>query len=165
VTPDSIGRAATEGIFDEESLTKGVDAETVAKTNKLRFDRRRRHNLIVKEFAGRLTDMKLFEDPFDILALAESIGILIEVKTLDRTVADEVARVREALSQLLYYEAFVTSPIAGGTVVRKIACFEHQVSEEHRKWLNESEIGVIWKTEGGFSGDALARATLNRHLD
>ena len=165
VTPASIGRAATEDIFDEVAPTKGVDAETVAKTNKLRFDRRRRHNLIVKELASRLTDTKLFEDPFDILALTDSVGVLIEVKTLDGTKADEVDRVREALSQLLYYEAFVTSPIAGGTVVRKVACFEHPISEEHRQWLNRSEIAVIWKTDTGFMGDALARATLSNYLD
>ncbi len=165
VTPDSIGRAATEDFFDEVVSAKGVDAETVAKTNKLRFDRRRRHNLIVKELASRLTDMKLFEDPFDVLALTNSVGVLIEVKTLDGAKADEVDRVREALSQLLYYEAFVTSPIAGATVVRKIACFEHPITEEHRLWLNRSEIAVIWKTDTGFMGDALARATLSDYLD
>ncbi len=165
VTPDSIGRTATEDIFDEVAPAKGVNAEAVAKTNKLRFNRRRRHNLIVKELASRLTDMKLFEDPFDVLALSDSVGILIEVKTLDGTRADEVDRVREALSQLLYYEAFVTSPIARGTVVRKIACFEHPISEEHRQWLNRSEIAVIWKTDIGFTGDALARATLSSYLD
>lgn len=165
VTPDSIGHAATEGVFDEVAPVKGVGPEAVAKTNKLRFDRRRRHNFIVKELAIRLTDMKLYEDPFDVLALTDSVGVLIEVKTLDGTVADEVARVREALSQLLYYEAFVTSPIAGSTVVRKIACFEHPISEEHRQWLNHSEIAVIWKTDTGFTGDALARATLSNYLD
>lgn len=109
--------------------------------------------------------MKLYEDPFDVLALTDSVGVLVEVKTLDGTVADEVARVREALSQLLYYEAFVTVPIAGGIVVRKIACFEHSINEEHRRWLNHSEIAVIWKTDTGFAGDALARATLSNYLD
>ena len=165
VTLESIGRAATGDVFDEVAPAKGIDAQAVAKTNKLRFDRHRRHNLIVQELASRLTGMKLFEDPFDILALTEVVGVLIEVKSLDGTVADEVARVREALSQLLYYEAFVTSPIAGGTIVRKIACFEHSISEDHRQWLNRLEIGVIWKTDTGFTGDALARATLGTYLD
>jgi hypothetical protein len=165
VTPESIGRAATGDIFDEVAPAKGIDAQAVAKTNKLRFDRHRRHNLIVQELAGRLTGMQLFEEPFDILALTEVVGVLIEVKSLDGTVADEVDRVREALSQLLYYEAFVTSPIAGATIVRKIACFERPISEDHRQWLNRSEIGVIWKTDTGFTGDALARATLSAYLD
>ena len=165
VTPESIGRAATGDVFDEIAPAKGIDAQAVAKTNKLRFDRHRRHNLIVQELASRLTGMQLFEEPFDILALTEAIGALIEVKSLDGTVADEVDRVREALSQLLYYEAFVTSPIAGATIVRKIACFERPISEDHRQWLNRSEIGVIWKTDTGFTGDALARATLSAYLD
>lgn len=167
VTPDTIGKAATGEVFDEipPTPTKGIDPESVARTNRLRFDRYRRHNLIVKDLAARLHEMQLYEDPFDLLALTDAIGILIEVKTLNGSPADEIDRVREALAQLLYYEAFVTTPIAGNTVVRKIACFEHSVSEEHRQWLNNAEIGVVWKTETGFAIDALARATLGKYLD
>ncbi|NQV12903.1 MAG: hypothetical protein HQ530_01225 [Parcubacteria group bacterium] len=166
VIPDTIGRAGLERISDEATPSQGIAPEAVAETNRLRHDRLHRHNIIVRELATRFTDMQLYEDPFDLLALTNDIGILVEVKTLNGTEADEVARVREALSQLLYYEAFVTTPIAGTTVVRKIACFENSISEEHREWLNQSGIAVIWKnSDAGYMGDALARATLSDFLD
>jgi len=106
----------------------------------------------------------LYEDPFDLLALIEAIGILFEVKTLDGTDADQKDRVRDALAQLLYYEAFVATPIIGEAAVHKIACFEGPVSDAHREWLNNSGIGVIWKVENDFEGDALAKDFLGDHI-
>jgi hypothetical protein len=108
---------------------------------------------------------QLHEDPFDILALVEALGILVEVKTLDGTDADERDRVQEALAQLLYYEPFAAAPLAGHAPIRKIACFEGPVSSAHREWLNNSDIGVIWSVgQDFFAADALGARVLRRYL-
>lgn len=78
---------------------------------------------------------------------------------------DERERVRDALAQLLYYEAFVTHPVAGEAPIRKIACFEQRVSNPHREWLNGQDIATIWKEDGAFVGDALATVFLGHHLE
>jgi hypothetical protein len=101
VTPDTVGQAGTAENFDE------VQVQTVADpvaTARLRRDRLRRHNLMVKRLAGRIAGptVTMFEDPFDLLAILEAFGIMVEAKTLDGTPDDERERVREALSQLLY---------------------------------------------------------------
>jgi hypothetical protein len=107
---------------------------------------------------------RLYEDPFDVLALVAASAILIEVKTLDGTEEDERERVRDALAQLLYYESFVTRPVAGETPIQKLACFERQVSAAHTEWLNVQRIATIWKQGDEFRGDALARDFLRGHL-
>jgi hypothetical protein len=109
--------------------------------------------------------MALFEGPFDILALLGRVGILTEVKTLDGTEIDERERVRDALSQLLYYEAFVTTPVAGGAAIHKIACFERQISPSHQRWLNQAQIATIWLSNGQLAGDALAAGILGTYLE
>src|SRR3989344_659851 len=82
VTSDTIGRAATGNNSDEIKIAQGINSIAAAKTNKLRFDRLRRHNLIVQELASQFKEVPLYEDPFDLLVLIKKIGILIEVKTL-----------------------------------------------------------------------------------
>lgn len=164
VTPDTIGQAGTAESFDE------VDVRTLADpaaTARARRDRLRRHNLMVKKLAARLaaTDVELFEDPFDILGIIEEIGIMVEAKTLDGTVDDERARVREALSQLLYYPAFLVSPVVSEDAIKKIACFERRISDAHIKWLNDNGIAVIWQDGDGFDGDELASEFLGRFLE
>jgi hypothetical protein len=81
---------------------------------KSRGERLKRHNTIVRKLSAMVTDAgaTLYEDPFDILALLDAVGILVEAKTLDGSEADERDRVRESLSQLLYYEVFVAGPVA-----------------------------------------------------
>jgi len=167
VTVDTIGRAGTgpETESDEVEIPATIDADALANGIRLRRDRLRRHNLIVQEVAGRLQDAALFDDPFDLLAIFQDIGILVEVKTLDGTASDERDRVRDALSQLLYYEAFVTVPFDGEYGIRKIACFESQISLEHQDWLNKMDIGVIWKTDEGFQGDDLSRGILRDYVE
>lgn len=165
VTAATIGRAGTADRSDESVTPPEIDPATAAEAIRLRLARLRRHNLIVQELAGRLTGAQLYEDPFDILALLEASGILVEVKTLDGTTADERDRVRDTLSQLLYYEAFVTSPVVGEAAVHKLACFEGPISTAHREWLNGLGIAVIWKIEDGFAGDALAAGILGDYLE
>jgi len=164
VTPNTIGRAGTKIRSDEFNIAREVNPAAIAEAKRLLSARLRRHNLIVQELASRLDGAKLYEDPFDLLALIEAIGILFEVKTLDGTDADQKDRVRDALAQLLYYEAFVATPIIGEAAVHKIACFEGPVSDAHREWLNNSGIGVIWKVENDFEGDALAKDFLGDHI-
>lgn len=164
VTPDTIGRAGTAETFDDVIIPPAADPEAAAAAIQLRRTRLRRHNLIVQELAGLLQQLGLHEDPFDILGISDELALLIEVKTLDGSVADERDRVRMALAQLLYYEAFVTEPLVGNASIKKIACFESEITEAHRVWLNQSEIGVIWKTEGGFDGDQMALEVMGDYL-
>jgi len=164
VTPDTIGRAGTAETFDDVIIPPAADPEAAAAAIQLRRTRLRRHNLIVQALARLLQQLELHEDPFDILAISDEFALLIEVKTLDGTAADERDRVRMALAQLLYYEAFVIEPLAGNASIKKIACFESEITEAHRLWLNQSEIGVIWKTEGGFDGDEMALEVLGDYL-
>lgn len=163
VTPETIGRAGTAETFDEAEIAPQTpDPEAAAEGVRLRRGRLRRHNLLVRELATAFqgAGAELFEDPFDTLALVNGLGILAEVKTLDGTAEDERDRVRDALSQLLYYEAFVTAPITGESSIRKIAVFEKPISASHRGWLNRHGIGVVWKGGTHFHGDALAREAL-----
>lgn len=163
VTSASIGRISTDETFDDVEIPETDSRLAREAAIRLRSERRRRHNMIVQDLATRFTNARLFEDPFDILALIATQGFLIEVKTLDGTTADERERVRDALGQLLYYEAFLTVPVASN-VVHKIACFEHKISVAHQSLLNHSMIGAIWKVEGGYVGDALATSTLSGSL-
>ncbi len=101
---------------------------------------------------------------FDILALFEPLGVLVEIKTLDGSAPDERERVREAFGQLLYYEGFLTAAVAGEAPIAKIACFESKISEEHRKWLNGHGVGVVWKSPSKLVGDKLARDLLSSYL-
>lgn len=165
VTPDTIGRAGTADRSAEFRIPPDLDPEAAAQAIRLRQDRLRRHNLIVQELAGRFAGSRLYEDPFDILALIEAIAILVEVKTLSGTEADERDRVRDALGQLLYYEVFVTTPVAGEAVIHKVACFESRISDAHREFLNGNGIAVIWKVDGGFAGDELAADILGAYIE
>jgi hypothetical protein len=109
--------------------------------------------------------MTLSEDPFDILAVLGRVGLLTEVKSLDGTAADERDRVMDALAQLLYYEAFLTTPV-NGAAIHKIACFEREISKEHQAFLNRHGIATIWAVGGDrFAGDALAVGILGRYLE
>ena len=163
VTPDGIARAGAVASFDETSIE--IDPELAAASIKIRQERLRRHQLIVRKLATRLwdADATLYEDPFDILALINARRFLVEVKTLDGTNTDERERVREALGQLLYYEAFV--PSSGETIIEKVACFEGPISEAHQNWLNSFNIAVVWVFDGRFVGDALAIAALGAYLE
>jgi hypothetical protein len=166
VTHETIGRAGMEERSDEITVPRAVDPVVVAEAARLLRDRVRRHNTLVRILAEALGPVgRMYEDPFDLLKIIDAVGILAEIKTLDGTAADERDRVRDALAQLLYYEAFVAAPLVGRGVVRKIACFERPISDPHRDWLNSSDIGVIWREGERFRGDALALAFLRDYLE
>ena len=160
VTPDEIARAGTAESFDETRIPAPTDPEAAAASIRVLQDRLRRHQLIVQQLAVRLraAGATLYEDPFDILALINARGFLVEVKTLDGTHTDEREQVRRALGQLLYYEAFIPVPIGRGTVLQKVACFEGAISTAHRTLLNNHRVAVVWMSDGRFVGDDLAAA-------
>jgi hypothetical protein len=160
------GNDADESDEGEPALPM-LDPVAAAEAIALRLDRLRRHNALVRRLAIRLqaAGAEIYVDTFDLLAMHADVGILVEVKTLDGSEADERERVRHALSQLLYYESFVTRPVAGAKPIRKIACFENPITEAHRDWLNTQGIGAIWEHEEKFSGDALSATFLRDYLE
>ena len=151
---------------DDKDVTNMPDAETLGLRKARLRARVARHNDIVRRLARGLEreGATLYEDPFDCLACFEEEGILIEVKSLEGTEADEITRVREALAQLLYYEAFVIEPLSRGRRVVKVACFEDMISERHIEWLRQSNISVIWCVEDGFDSDETSRRVLEGHF-
>lgn len=163
VTPETIAQAGVDG-FDDVEIPQNVDPQTLANAIQARLNRLQRHNQIVRDLAARLIGAEIHENPFDILAIIVAAAILIEVKTLDGSQADERDRVKGALAQLLYYEAFVTQPVAGEAPIHKIACFEAPISDAHQRFLNDQNIGVIWRVDRGFAGDALATGILRRYF-
>ncbi|WP_373285047.1 hypothetical protein [Novosphingobium marinum] len=155
VTTDTIGQAGT-GEESEPAPPPDLDPEKMAAAIAARADRVKRHNLIVKALAGKLVEAgcELYEDPFDILAPHDDRAILVEVKTLDGSEPDERDRVRDALSQILYYEAFVTEPLVGGRDIVRVACFEHRPSDDHIGFLENQGIETVWKDGEEFTSKA-----------
>lgn len=163
VTPDTIGRAGTGQQSDEvPPPPPEADPEATARANKLRAQRLRRHNLMVQDLAARFSrgGARLFEDPFDILAVVDSKAILVEVKSLSGNADDERDRVRDAFSQLPYYEAFLTQSVIGTMPISKVACFEKAITKAHSDWMNEYGIAVIWFDDRKLIGDRLAKKFL-----
>lgn len=167
VSPETIGMAGIAERSDGLPMPPPGDPAAMAAAIKLRGDRLRRHNLLVRAFAALFVKAgaTIYEDPFDILALFDAIGILVEVKTLDGTPSDQRERVRDAFGQLLYYEGFLTAAVAGEAPISKIACFEANISDSHRAWLNTHRVGVVWMEAGKFVGDDLARDFLGPLMD
>lgn len=166
VTPETIG---TAGMADraEPAIPPNLDPQAALEANRIRADRLRRHNMLVRALATRLATsrLRLYEDPFDIFGVEGSVGILVEVKTLDGTDEDERERVRDAFGQLFYYEAFVTPAIAGRATIHKVACFEQRISEDHQRWLSDSGIATIWRAGEVFTGNSLAARILRRYIE
>jgi hypothetical protein len=154
----TIAKAGTLDTYDEVDDETGdmPDPEAIAARKEKLLGRLKRHNLIVQQVAAvcEQRGAELFENPFDCLACFEETSLLIEVKSLDGTEPDERARVRDALGQLLYYEAFVTDPYAGGRSVMKVAVFESQISDEHAEWLRSSSIEAVWLEGDEIRGNA-----------
>ena len=166
VTPETIGMAGIAEKSDEVPLPPPGDPAAIAAAIKLRGNRLRRHNLMVRAFSALFAQAgsALYEDPFDILALFKETGILVEVKTLDGTAPDERERVRDAFGQLLYYEGFLTAAVSGDAPIFKVACFETKISDAHRDWLNGHQVATAWGVGNSFAGDALAHKFLGPYL-
>ncbi len=168
VTAGTIAKAATMDGWDEAADVDETQLDPAAlKQRKEKLQARlHRHNLIVQKVAKTLEAEggKLFENPFDCLALFERYGLLLEMKSLDGTEQDEIARVRDALAQLLYYLAFVTEPLAKERAVKKVACFEKKPTHAHLGWLEMNDILVIWCDGTGFDGTPRAKKDLSGHF-
>lgn len=158
VDAGTIAQAGTLDTYDEavDNPKDTPDAETLAKSKEKLLDRLKRHNLIVQRVAEICENngAELYENPFDCLACFEKTSLLIEVKSLDGGAIDERERVRDALGQILYYEAFVTEPYAGGRSVIKVVVFESRINEDHADWLRSCSIEPVWLEGGKFSGNA-----------
>jgi hypothetical protein len=163
-----IAKAGTLDSYDEIDLddVELPNAATVAATKKKLLERLKRHNNIVRRIAVifEANKAELYENPFDCLACFSKVGMLTEVKSLDGTDIDERKRVRDALSQLLYYEAFVTEPYADGRQIIKVACFERRISDAHINWLESSDIEVIWLEDDGFVAREDTAKRLQRYM-
>lgn len=145
VTPETIGKAGTMP-GDNPPVAAGIDAAAMLATIRQRAARLKAHNLLVQRIAAAVAgqDVALYEYPYDILAVFGSRdGLLIEVKTLDGSAPDETVQVRNALSQLLYYEAFARRPREQDLVLRKLAYFDRTPSPEHIDWLAAQGIAVL----------------------
>ena len=155
VSPTTIARVRTDAEFDEGYLNVEVTPADALRTVLLRRRRLQRHQAIVQRLARLLNESgaELYEDPFDVLAALEDSSYVCEVKTLDGNPTDERERVREALAQLCYYEMFHVAQVANRPICHKVACFERPVSEDHRQFLQQYGVTVIWQTGDTFAGD------------
>lgn len=190
---DSIKQGVRDQPADTKKISRGsreVTAETIAIAGTIRdfsgydaspshadtqegiqqrLERLQRHNILVRVVAKRLSQAgaKLYEDPFDVLAVFEKAGgIVIEVKTLDGSDADERDRVREALAQLLYYEAFAIGSVATDVQIFKVAFFETPINDAHREWLNSVSIGTLWlDNDSRICGDTLATHGMSEYIE
>lgn len=168
VTATTIAKAATTEGWDEAEPAgeEKFDPTALRRRNEIIKDRLHRHNLLVQKAAAALESegAQLFENPFDCLAVFAKYGLLLEVKTLDGTEPDEVSRARDALAQLLYYEAFVVQPLTRELAVKKVAYFETAITADHVEWLQRNNILVIWNTASGFDGTARTKKELSGHF-
>lgn len=159
VDATTIGKA---GLSEEDELppATAIGAAAVAAANALRAKRLKDHNKLVRAIAQALQQngATLYEHPYDILAVfPEAKGLLIEVKTLDGTLPDELHQVRDALSQLLYYEAFARRPRGKELTVTKLAYFDRPPTDDHAAFL--LKLGV--KTMSGQPQGAVLRALVS----
>lgn len=167
VTADTIAKAGTEDSFDEKEEEYLPETPEAIKERRSKIkDRLTRHNKLVKRVASILEakNARLYEHPFDCLACFTNLGFLIEVKTLDGTEADEIDRVRGALSQLLYYESFVITSFVKEEHTIKIACFENKISDKHIEWLAKSGIFTIWAKNNIFEMEEKNKQRLEKYF-
>lgn len=157
VTPETIARLRSDAEFDESPAMIGSSPADAAHTALLRLHRLQRHQAIVQRLAVLLEGIgaELHEDPFDVLAVFDDSAVVFEVKTLGGDQADERERVREALAQLCYYETFNVGLVTKQPKCHKVACFERPISDEHRQFLQQQGILVIWQFDEFFDGDSL----------
>ena len=165
VTPDTIAATRKETEWDEVYAAQ-ADPQKAAETKKKITARFNRHQAVVKAVGQSLAGKgaTLFEMPFDCFAQFPQEAVLVEVKSLDGTAADEQERVREALAQLLYYESFATRTLIGERHLKKVACFEGPITVEHAEFLAKCDIHAIWRDGVGFGGRPAARSSLSGHF-
>lgn len=124
-----------------------------------RRERINKHHQLVRSFALILEDSgyTLYENPMDCLGVKEGcIVVLCEIKTLDGTYDDEVKQVRDALSQLLYYETFNINTFLDIDQVQKIAIFSSEINDGHKSFLQACGCLVVWYDSVTFTGTSEA---------
>jgi hypothetical protein len=163
VDPDSIAKAPAAGQTppDEEWFADP------AITAELRRERLVRHQALVRDLAKRLSSAgyEFFEAPYDVLATQDGRpSALIEVKTLDGTLLDEIAQVRSALAQLHYYEHFEVPAAKRPHGLIRLAFFEHRLRNKHVGFLEALETAGMWLETDGAIGAGPWSVKLLAHL-
>ena len=158
VTPEDISKVPqfqeryTDGTFD------------LSASNEIRKNRTVQHHKAVKSIARLIADngFRLFENPYDCLGYKEKVGsLLVEVKTLDSTPADEYRQSVKALGQLKFYKHFhVCEEMKGPTSVDVVA-YSHTPSVSTMRFMEANEITSVWSNDGyWFTADG-AGATVS----
>jgi hypothetical protein len=92
---------------------------------------------------------ELFEDPYDVLGRRDAAPtILAEAKTLDGQESDEIAQVRAALAQILYYDNLSVASHLKSRGLLNIALFSSRISAKHTTLLEAMRIAVCWIRDG-----------------
>lgn len=165
VTPGTI--AQTRSFQDRP--TDEQEFANPALTAKMRRQRLNDHQRLVRSLADMLHEQgyELFEDPYDVLGRRDADPtILTEAKTLNGQEADEIAQVRAALAQLLYYDNLSVASHLKSHGLLSIALFNRRISEKHTALLEAMRISVCWIMDGqlfatGESSDRLQAAGLD----
>ncbi|WP_171178425.1 hypothetical protein [Ruegeria sp. HKCCA4633] len=152
-------------------ITKEVDSGTIAATPEfkegdsdesmvdlsgaieLRKRRTKLHHEVVKQFAERMEgeDYRLFEDPFDCLAIKGSTSLLVEVKTLDGSPSDERRQSEKALGQIKGYAHFDLPAEVNPSDAVQIVLFSQKPREATLAFLVANETVPMWRnSEGNF---------------
>lgn len=136
---------------DEEDLE-----ENIVDLSKGIFEikkRTERHQDIVKLLANNLAGAgyKLYEYPVDCLALKNNELLLFEIKTLNGRLSDEKKQVRNAFSQLFYYEEFYVKK-KFELKVKKYVLFEKKISDDHIEFFEKYGINVLWINDNNIIG-------------
>ena len=168
VTAQTIAALKVADDSDEVEPMKEPDLVSLADAIAKRADRSFRHNVLVRRFAGELTDagVELWEGLFDCLAVNQTAVVLAEIKTLDGSVLDEVHQVRNAVAQLLYYErlAMPTEVLAMDLPLIKVAVFDSMPSQVHLRWIDDLDIRVVWSQGGSFATTDSSKEVMSRHI-
>lgn len=154
------------------SINQDRDREVSSKVDlsqatEKRLKRSVRHQTLLRNIASRLQNAgyRLYEGMIDCLATKKGEDVLIfEMKTLDGTPPDEMNQVRDALGQLLYYDFLQSGQFKNDTKI-KIACFESEISEDHRVLLMRNGCQVVWMNKDDIlDGTKESLEFLNRLL-
>lgn len=133
-------------------------------TRKLK-ERYTRHNIVIKKIANILEaqGFEIKEGNIDCLAIKDEQALLIEVKSLDNNYSDEIKQVRQAYSQLDYYEEFALGKYRGHNVI-KVAIFERKISDEHISFMENRNKLVFWIDNDKIDGSKIS-TTLIKNLN
>ena len=154
-TPEDIGN-----ININDDINNSLNIVDLEKKIKILNDRKVRHEKIVKSIAVLLDKLgyKLKKGNIDCLAVKDNVAIIIEVKTLDGSIHDEVEQVRAAHGQLDYYAEYIYDKY---DIVYKLAMFESKISQEHINFLHKFNKLVLWIDNEDIYGSDFTLNILN----